>query len=96
LRARQFFNQGLRNLKSPGAVDRYSTVVWVDLTKFGRVQQNVLASLVDVTHSILRNNPQRSCAFVLAPVLTSTRVLRGMRGECRTALASFSNQSGCK
>ena len=63
------------------AEDNVFEIIWVDLSKMGRVCNNFLNAMADVLQVLLRHS--RVCSVVIAPLLASAGVLHGSRGELR-------------
>ncbi|CAE7749170.1 unnamed protein product [Symbiodinium sp. CCMP2456] len=60
-----------------------ATIVWADFTKCGTVQQDTLDEVTEEIRRICAAYPNKSCAVVIAPAMTSARVVAGKRGEMR-------------
>ncbi|CAE7777691.1 unnamed protein product [Symbiodinium sp. CCMP2456] len=63
--------------------DAAATIVWVDYTKCGALQQDELDDSMEEVRRILATFPNKGAAVVIAPALTSARVVAGKRGEMR-------------
>lgn len=61
-------------------------VVWVDLMKFGRLAGHELDTMASTLKKVLSRKSSHSCAFLLAPFLSSDKVSNGIRGEVRTVV----------
>ncbi|CAE7234450.1 unnamed protein product [Symbiodinium sp. CCMP2592] len=60
-----------------------AAIVWADLTKFGRLQTEVLNEVSELLRGVLSHSPQIMVGIVVVPVLSSSRVGNGIRGELR-------------
>eukprot|EP00969_Alexandrium_andersonii_P171636 7587105-Alexandrium_andersonii.AAC.1 len=60
-----------------GKLDNTSFIVWCDWSKKGRLTAQDLNDDIDAMRKVLGLNPKRCCGFIICPVLTSARVLRG-------------------
>ena len=58
-------------------------IIWADMTKFGRVQNDDLNAVAEALRSLLQHAPKIMIGIIIAPVLTSARVAGGIRGEVR-------------
>ena len=58
-------------------------VVWCDLSKYGRLQNDDLNNIMEAVRHILQHAPSHMVAVVIVPVLTSAKVASGLRGEVR-------------
>ena len=61
-------------------------VIWVDLTKFGRLQNDDMNNVVDVVRNLLTHSPKTMCAIIVVPILWSAKVVNGIRGEVRPSI----------
>ena len=66
-----------------GGAALFGQIVWLDFTKHGRVQQQVLNKLIETLRRELGKGSLRSCGFVICPALVSGRLLKGLRAEIR-------------
>lgn len=57
--------------------------MWCDLTKFGRLQSETLNDIAELLRGILAHSPSRMAGILIVPVLASSRVGNGIRGEIR-------------
>ena len=58
-------------------------VIWCDLSKFGRLQNDDLNDIVEATRVLLQHAPDLMTAVFIVPVLSSAKVANGLRGEVR-------------
>lgn len=59
------------------------TIVWMDLTKLGKVSGKELNSFADALSSCLRQRPTHSVGFITCPILLSDRISNNLRSEMR-------------
>lgn len=59
-------------------------LVWADLTKMGRMSSNDLNYVVDTMATALSKRPTNSIGFIVAPWLSSERIVNAQRGERRS------------
>ena len=65
-------------------------IVWIDLTKCGRVSTGTLSEIADSLKALLRNG--RTAAVVIAPMLATAGVKHGLRGESRRLEDKFDSK----
>ncbi|CAE7231323.1 unnamed protein product, partial [Symbiodinium microadriaticum] len=58
-----------------------ATIVWLDFTKCGALQQDELDDSMEEVRRITATFPNKTAAVVIAPAMTSARVVAGKRGE---------------
>ena len=58
-------------------------VIWVDFSKFGRLQNEELNSISEAVRVLLQHLPSKLVAVLVVPVLPSAKVANGIRGEVR-------------
>lgn len=58
-------------------------VVWQDMTKLGKISGKDLSYCADNLGNILRYHPNKSIAFVVAPILISEKTSNNSRDEMR-------------
>lgn len=82
-----FMKRVLTVLRNRGVTDpsreNLHHIVMCDLTKLGRLSQNDINTTCNYLKFALELNPMRSCGVVLAPLLSSSAVVGGLRGEMR-------------
>ncbi|CAK9051467.1 Uncharacterized protein SCF082_LOCUS28243 [Durusdinium trenchii] len=71
--------------RSPGS----PTILWCDLMKCGRLTATDVHDFGETLSTALNKRPESSCAIVVAPHLTSEKVLHGHRGELRRLESKF-------
>ena len=60
-------------------------ITWVDFTKTGTLGTDLLEDAMEEIRRICGAHPNKSCAIVVPPYLTSAKVASGKRWEFRTA-----------
>ena len=58
-------------------------LVWMDMSKLGKVSGKELACFADVLSGIMRTRPTQIVGFVVCPILVSDKVGCGLRDELR-------------
>ena len=76
-----YYNPSLQwmNAHRPDAV-----IVWSDLTKYGRLQTDDMNNRAEAVRVILNHWPNVSIGVIIVPVLSSSKVGAGVRGELRS------------
>ena len=64
--------------------DSIHHIVYCDMTKLGRPSQLEVSNMATYVKWALELNPSKSCAIVVAPLLSSATVVGGLRGEFRS------------
>ena len=71
-------------------------VVWVDFTKFGTLQGGELNDTIDAVRKVISKAPAHSVALIICPVLSSGRLLHGLRSEIRRPHILYLSQCVCR
>ena len=73
----------LPSLQWMNSVRPDAAVVWADLTKLGRLKSDDVNEICDLIRSILSHSPGIMVGVLIVPVLASSKVASGLRGEIR-------------
>ncbi len=78
------FAKKVCDTKGPQAImDKLWQIVWADLTKWGRMSQTDVNVVAEYIKGALAVSPETSIAVIFPPVLASSQVNGGLRGEFR-------------
>ena len=69
--------------------------MWVDFTKCGTLQSDCLDDTLEEARRLCAAYSNKACAVVIAPAMTSSRVIGGKRGEVRLGSLHSCSHANC-